>query len=270
MSPKPLMPPFDSEAYIEGSIDFFQILSGQSYHSFEIQRNGPVFNMREIYTDYYKKALEEKISLDTIEEHRRDIDNHLLSITITPEMYEKESISNKVNMLFTYPPEKVDIFNPLMPMVRMFCLYAAMSNVYKEKGDTEQSLAFGVFAAYITGMLYRYHYELISSGWIDSIKFNSDQGKTIKKKQEIRKTTASGGIKKGEIAQSLAEEYWTRCKALPQFNSLLKKYSKSRQKLSDNLYDLINSTKETDELKKVRYGRSWFYKNVIKKNIALT
>ena len=261
----PLSPIFNSEKYIKENLKRVSEISGLTFWGLDGPTTAPVFDINKIYEQYYKQAKAGEITEEILKKHELDIFLHKLSFK-PPDRPTMHLIDSGPRMKDLLPIGDYDLFNPLMPMVNQFAMCAALSNVYLKNDDKDQSFAFTIRAVEIYGSIERYISELIGTKYV---LFTSEIPQIIKEahdRKENSRKKGLGGAGKRKNANDLAKKYWGLCQAHEKYETYTKKYSKLTKKVSDSLYDLINPEQETDELKKIPYGRQWFYDNVIKPN----
>ena len=150
-------------------------------------------------------------------------------------------------------------------MVEQFALFAALSNIYLENKDLDQSYAFAIRAAQVWGSLNRFRRECLNSS---AINREFVKPLLIEKEEVADKLIADrrkGGKAKGEIAAYYASLYWKICVNSPKFKGFVRKYPTMGLKFSDELFNLIQARKPTEELPKIPYTSRWFYREVVSK-----
>lgn len=260
---KPLAEKFDTKAFIQSGLNKFSKLSGYRCSAKAKELFAPIFDIEKLYENYYKEAMNGKITPEIVEKHSNDFAKNVSKITVAIKTTEIE-VNGKQMHFQTGSIENFDIFFPLMPMIHQFCLSAALANAYLELGDQEQSQIFATRTVNASGSLDRYCVELQNIKTIDV--FSEVERTTLKEKEEILdfENHSYGGATKKINANLLASQYWSRCTAHPKFQEIVDKHRKKGIKFSDELYDLLNLEAGTDKSKKIRYGREWFYENVVR------
>ena len=262
MKIKPLAQPFNSEEYIQEKLNSYSKLSGlqssavvANYDGPVLVANydGPVFDIKKIYMDYYKRALDGKITAELIKKHEVYVCYYAL--TFKPPKYRiSQLLKIGPSHVYLRPIGKFDIHNPLMPMIRQFCLLAALSSAYRKHKNFEQSLSFGMKAVEIAGAIERYRYELMSANYHSYVlkaKTHVEKGQA---KRALRDQKASGGKAKGKNAENLAKLYWVACTKSRKFKGWIEKYPSMGLKFSNELFDYIKAKKATKECPKMSYG----------------
>ena len=129
MKLKPLSPAFETKKYFKEKLKNIGEIPDKLKH---LSSNGitcPTFNVGEIYDDYYKRALAGKITEKTLKGYQNRVDECSGPYEVDSwkeVIYTEEGV--EFNDVIFYPGGTYNLFNPLIPMVEQFALFAALSN----------------------------------------------------------------------------------------------------------------------------------------------
>ena len=267
-----LSPTFDSEKYLQSKMKDIAKLSG--IHSWMGEQeeliSSPTFDILKIYKNYFKLAIAGKITRESLNKNN-DIYIDRQYARVNPTMHEEfdyfdDDLGFKKTAWIPLDGNKFDLYNPVLPMVNQFALFAALSNVYLKEGDQNQSIGFAIRAAQVWGRIDRYSTELINSFHIEretEISLNISWFRKIAQGDAQKSADAAkGGMAKGKRGIEIAEAYWAICSESLKYEELLIKHPRMGRKFSDELFDLIKTKEQSGEIVKIQYGSTWFYKNV--------
>ena len=272
MKIQPLSPTFDSEKYLQSKMKDIAKLSGIRSRMGDQGEiiNSPIFDILKIYKNYFKLAAAGKITREILRENN-DAYLDQQYAWVNPTMHKEVSyFDDDLGITRTdwipLDGDKFDLYNPVLPMVNQFALFAALSNAYLKEGDQNQSVGFAIRAAQVWGRIDRYSTELTNSFHIEN---EATMPLRIARAREIldgaaqkSADAAKGGRAKGKKGVATAGAYWILCSESPQYEVLLKKHPRMGRKFSDELFDLIKAKEQSGEITKIEYGSAWFYENV--------
>ena len=272
MKIQPLSPTFDSEKYLQSKMKDIAKLSG--IHSWIGDQgeliSSPIFDIVKIYKNYYKLAVAGKITREILN-NNNDIYIDRQYAWVNPSIHEEVTYFDddlEINKTAWIPLDgnRFDFYNPVLPMVNQFALFAALSNTYLKEGDLNQSMGFTVQAAQVSGRIDRYRTEMYNFFYIKSeieypLEVAQFRGECNEKNKKIF-DSAKGGKAKGEKGEEIAKNYWALCIRSSEYGILLRKHPRMGRKFSDELFDLIKTKEQSGEIVKIQYGSTWFYENV--------
>lgn len=228
----------------------------------------PTFDIHKIYKKYYKLALTGKITKAVLIDHQEEYENKKYAWVLPTKHEEIHYEENKQTRIHVAALDGnvFDFFNPLIPLINRFALFAALSDAYLKTEDHDQALAFVIRAAQVWGQIDRFETEYLNRHHVELNAvlpvYTSNQHDKWLEEDKRSSDAAKGGKAKGMRAVNLAKKYWSICKTNPQYELLAKKHSRMGRKFSDELFEFLKNQERLGEIETIPYGASWFYENV--------
>jgi len=134
MKIQPLSPTFDSEKYLQSKMKDIAKISGIRWGIGDQGEiiGSPIFDILKIYKNYFKLAAAGKITREILRENNDAYIDQQYA-WVNPTMHKEVSyFDDDLGITRTdWVPldgDKFDLYNPVLPMVNQFALFAALSN----------------------------------------------------------------------------------------------------------------------------------------------